>query len=113
MCFVVHRDFPSPLIAEEDIVCYKYLSIYSQEDGGVKYYYSPVQQFEYQVGEEYPEVRLFVEGECIDEGYHSYTEEIHEGDVNAKFIIPKGSFYYHNPSWREYVSSRIKFVGPI
>lgn len=109
MCFVVHPDYPNPLIAEEDIPCVK--------EGTVSYphhFISLFHGYPYKFKQLQPRVNLHPVDRTIREGYHSWAlchwslqSPPDDGRIRVKCIIPKGSLYYYNPAYREYVSNQI------
>lgn len=115
MCFIIHRRYSEPQIAEEDIVCFKSgVRKTSGWYGTRPVFTSLFQGHVYVFQERQPEVELKPKGNCISEGYHSYTSDhslvgLPQDSFSyltlAKCIIPKGSTYYHNPYLHEYVSS--------
>lgn len=118
MCFIIDRSSPNPLIADRDITCYKE-GILKRRDDPEQVFVSPIQGYIYRFQELQPEVKLgpIQKGSIyIYEGYHSYhpchtiLQSFTSGvdlRVLAKCIIPKGSTYYYNPWYLEYVSNRI------
>ena len=135
MCFILHPDFPNPLIAEQDIVCFKVG--FKAENNSPGQLISQFRSYIYKLGELQPKVELSLEYDSspvpyyllnlwgghhtvsIKEGYHSYHPANYRvdmyDDATSKFsqfclarcIIPKGSQYYYNPEHREYVSDQI------
>jgi len=110
MCFIIDKNYPSKIIAENDIECYKLLSLY--------------ENYKYKLGE----LNKSILGEGSDlsfnicsvkEGFHSYsnlTEAIWKLQLNnysgqecimVKCIIPKDSEYYYSEKRHEYVSNQI------
>ena len=109
MCFSIHPDHPDKKIAKRDITCYKILQNISGE------LFSRLRGFEYKLNKLYKtkidEPQL---GE-INRGFHSNSNKHFLkrqrsciiSSKNVKCIIPKGSEYYYDPIWREYVSNQI------
>lgn len=121
MCFIVHPEYPDPLVTEQDIVCFKVgyeaeISLF----GG--YFTSEYRGYKYRLKRLQPLVELCLYNNTktgtieINKGYHSY-HPLHPFaqsgfDATSKFclvrcIIPKGSQYYYNPNDQEYVSDQI------
>ena len=134
MCFYIHRDHYKLKTAEEDIVCYKEANklttfsfrtsdeIKGTEDiqGFISFY----RFFDYKFGETYGYINLseheFSNMEetsrlgVIHEGFHSYIAYQVCDDHNfcIKCFIPKGTRYFYNPDYNEYVSERIR-IGKV
>ena len=117
MCFIINDDFKEPLIAEEDIVCYKtcHESLLIQDA-----YISILRGFIYEKGKRYDldkplKIKLsdLFDSHIIENGFHSFCTYDYAKDETYYFslimecIIPKGSTYYHNPDFVEYVSDSI------
>jgi hypothetical protein len=107
MCFYTTKH-QKPKFATEDIECWKYLNI----DGSSffqyhKYVYGVVQP---NISIRKNKGRRDNEYE-IHEGYHSYVNYIAVPNGTSRkpsrFIIPKGTRYYHNINEQEYVSETI------
>lgn len=121
MCFRINKETPDPLIAEEDITCWKVL----YRIRGAHEFRSPYQRYRYAPDVKHEEIELKVvpgskydySPEHIEEGYHSYIDrykaEVMEwaADCVVKCAIPKGSKYYVNNTSGEYVSSNLKIIG--
>ena len=117
MCFVVHPNYPDPLIAEQDIVCYKVGTASCDKES----FFSEYQDYKYKLNELQPVVELspdpFYGNRClITAGYHSYHPDHVRLElcqlqrntyVVVKCIIPKGATYYYDPLFLEYVSTQI------
>ena len=96
-------------IAEEDITCFK---VVSMREGKVKSYYKG---FPYEFGEEYKtriECRFsfYYDELVINEGFHSYANkdlhngttlwvELNDGGILVECIIPKGSQYFEHANY--------------
>ena len=121
MCFIIHPDYPNPLVAEQDIICFK-IGKKAESNLDDQKFFSQYRSYVYRLGELQPKVELFLDrwiGHSIlsvQIGYHSYhplNPSIRaEYVANSPYclvrcIIPKGSQYYYNPSDREYVSDQI------
>jgi len=120
MCFTISEKFPKPLVAKRDITCYKL--VFGKGEWRTRTgYEAACQRYAYYPGRTTKKVdikpSLYNE---VDEGYHSYRslrevnkqKPIWSADlVTLKMIIPKGTLYYKNDS--EYVSERIKCIGPL
>lgn len=109
-----------PLVAQEDIVCYKVLT---------RTQHSPYYDFYYELELEYYSA-LIKDSYCIEEGFHSFSDEdtakkskllIEAGsgynDCSIyKCIIPQGSKYYVGYSittFNSYASNRIKIIEKV
>ena len=119
MCFTIHTSYSEPLIAEQDIKCYKNLSHYPKGD-----IYSPYRSEQYfskknKVSFTIKEVDYFYIDTSfilsyISEGLHSYStsqrakQDLDKWDKTHLAIIPKGTKYYYNPEDNEYVSLKLK-----
>lgn len=110
-----------PLVAEEDIICYKHGYM---ENGN---FISSYQNYKYDIGKKQDEISLFQPEEfhghiVLKKGYHSFSSyEVALRDMYAlislfgarrteevkTFIIPKGAYYYENSAMKELVSSNI------
>lgn len=107
MCFLIHHKHQDPKIAKRNVVCYKYLT---------PNWSSMHQHFKYERGVVYETelvVNIYITG-TIHEGFHSYSKRkkfrhILTGSLfkQYKCVIPKGSTYYYNPEYEEYVSNQI------
>ena len=133
MCFFVQLKNRKPLIAETDIICYKSGFITNKT---AKVLISELQHHIYRIGHKQPKVTLkkklafneqgvFDIAIVINEGYHSYStlsswpnpsgnitseRTIKEGlpmFLKATCIIPKGTLYYYNDKYKQYVSETI------
>lgn len=118
MCFYVHNKHPHVLVAKRDIVCYKKGEIQNLLTMG-QVFVPPYYRFRYEFGKQYktkttwqthPGWTLTV----VHEGFHSYSnkkEALKERGsvyvVVVKCIIPKGSEYFYNPYYKQYVSDSI------
>ena len=108
MCMYIKNQDIKPLIAEEDITCYK---VMIREDNGQLI--SMVKDFPYELNKTYhSEIGLrnfttLLKGyiiSTVEEGFHSYKDiknatldyvcYLSGGTVMVKCIIPKGSIYY-------------------
>ena len=107
MCFSIHPDHPDKKIAKRDITCYKILQNISGE------LFSTVQYFRYKLHKLYKTKIDKPKYWGINHGFHSYSnkkcllENCIISTKNVKCIIPKGSEYYYNPFYTEYVSNQI------
>lgn len=105
-------------VAKEDIPCYKHL-VYRPKTRG---YVSPFQKTPYKFGETY-KVRIRIkalndreDGPTIGPGLHSHSSKDQalssaggwDRNVVVPCVIPKGSVYYYNSEYKEYVSSRLR-----
>ena len=120
MCFIIDEKRPYKLTAKRDITCYKVLN---------KDYTSIVKYFQYEPGKIHkgcigkPEESSKGSIKTIDIGFHSFsnkrTARLTIRDylrnkfyrVIVKCIIPKGSEYYYNSNFKEYVSNKIIIKG--
>jgi hypothetical protein len=108
MCFIIHPDHPDKKIAKRDIACYKFFKNRSGE------LFSTPRRFKYELHKLY-KTKIIVKLQCwkIEHGFHSHSnkkcflEYINSGNERVKCIIPKGSEYYYNPFYKEYVSNQI------
>lgn len=122
MCFNIHPEHPTELIAEEDIKVKKYYQLKGS------HYESPWQGHEVKVGELYTEpvygeiTRDICGHSTINKGFHSYQSDCNSKDSFYKSYhysfpiectIPKGTRYYYNPGEMEYVSQAILIGKPI
>lgn len=110
MCFVVHPDLPNPQIAEADISCVKEGTVVSDTHHFISLFHG----YPYKFQQLQPRVNLHPVNRNIQEGYHSWSVDHFslqcppdEGRVRVKCIIPKGSLYYYNPEFQEFVSDQI------
>lgn len=107
MCFLINEKQSRLKIADKDIVCYKrfkYGECLKSATLGVPYVF----------GRKYEQEPLKRRGMYVDEGYHSYStaskalksiySQLH---TVVRCVIPKGSEYYYNYWYSEYVSNRI------
>jgi hypothetical protein len=108
MCFALDENHHNVLIANKDIVCYKFLDV----DGDR--IVSPYRKFIYNFNETYSTYHsLKVINDNVHEGYHSYTKlkivvrQACNRNIIVRCIIPKGSEYYINDYDEEYVSNNI------
>jgi len=107
MCFIISDEHPEVKIAKRDITCYKEVIKHRLS----QYVKSDVMYFVYKLGKIYKR-KMIVDNDNIDTGFHSYSNKcainrFRDDIIFVKCIIPKGSEYYYNPSWCEYVSNRI------
>lgn len=105
MCFWIHSKYREAITATKDIRCWKVT--YGKYLNNVNFL-SQYQEFPYKFGETY---KTTIKGDfiSIDEGFHSYSckpYSSHSG-VTIYCKIPKGSKYYYNPEFNEYVSNQI------
>ena len=126
MCLSLTKNQTTPIIAKDDVVCYKHLLV---KDG---HYFTPYYKTEINFNKVFSSIiEMMNDGEApythnIEEGLHSFANiEDCEQDlfscfgsdgiefrVIAKCIIPKGStyysgsFYYHSA----FASSEIKYL---
>lgn len=105
MCFWIHDEHKEAIIATKDIRCWKTAYKYDiLKDGFISF----VQAFRYEFNKTY-KTTLGICDRSITKGFHSYSKKPHVM-IYAKIIyciIPKGSKYYYNPSFNEYVSNQI------
>jgi hypothetical protein len=98
-------------IASEDIRCYKKVKRTFRDDLCL----SGRKRHCYMRGVKQPIVtfagRRIGDVPVITFGYSSWTENVPWQIPNAVFVIPKGSMYYYNSKYREYVSDSISFLG--
>jgi hypothetical protein len=113
MCFDTTKH-QKPKFATEDIECWKVI-----KSNGYAYH----RKYKYVIGAVQPRViirKCGVDSEDdahIFEGYHSYTNIKKAGNhrpnrsyIVSRFIIPKGTRYFHNIGDNEYVAEVIKRV---
>lgn len=131
MCFVIEEGNENPLIAEEDIPCWKRVYPYWDGSGVVPDKWTAhFQCFVYEKGKEYqqPEplkvslhrgiwrpINPISYIYAIDDGFHSYIswEEAQARSTGSYCIactIPKGATYYKNVAEGHYVSTHIKII---
>ena len=107
MCFHIEKGVNSKFkIAKKDITCYKMIFLNDRA------YY---QNFAYSPNTLYNFINIKKEFDIIEKGYHSYSTKYKafcSGNKFyckiVKFIIPKGTKYYYNSFYKEYVSTKIK-----
>ena len=116
MCFTLTVKYQKHSIAERNIKCYKYTSVYSYTDEFN--FRSECMHFDYTKNKIYGPTpfqfsTLFF---AINVGYHSYDKipelipSIEGSPIVFKialFIIPKGAKYYYNPKEGQYCSDQI------
>jgi hypothetical protein len=126
MCFIVELKHSDHFIAKKDIVCYKILNEFCRhewiddEPKTVFKIVSPFKGFTYELNNLYKlfsplmEINNGFSEHTIQEGFHSYTKlriakNITHSNCESVFkcIIPKGSEYYVNDLYNEYVSNQI------
>ena len=120
MCFDTTKH-QKPKIATEDIICWKVI-----KSNGNAYH----QNWHYKIGDTQPRVKIrkvnhseeytsINEGydSYINEGYHSYTNiekakryRCWRSYIVGRFIIPKGTRYFHNKEEGEYVAEVIQRI---
>ncbi len=117
MCFIITTP---EKIAKKDIVCWKpliKLSPKAKNDYRSIYYRSL-----YKLKRIYAVKKFGIDGDCIDEGLHSYSNLYKAKDrlyigvdkkTTVKCVIPKGTKYYYNRDYKEYVSLAIKLIKEI
>jgi hypothetical protein len=114
MCFNVSPRTEGPLVATEDIVCYKIVIRRGKAAQAIIY-----SEFVYELNQVtvVEEIKYHPDNRdgygTIANGYHSFHKwyqaaATYAGDL-AEFIIPIGALYYKNGS--QYVSNQIKMVG--
>lgn len=141
MCFYFTKgtiEPPKPLIAEEDIIVFKYtFQVIGFDFENHKYYsvndcfISAFYEYLYERDKAQPHIELEVEKSTrielgikkdkvydddlfyVTKGYHSYIEPSH-GDIRDSafgvFKIPKGASYFINEDYNEIVSSDITYL---
>jgi hypothetical protein len=114
MCFTVTKSCTKPLIAEEDIVCYKAFDYFRLTANDISWqecihheqkesigFISSWQNFPYEYGKEYS-LKVFSEskyspGQELHNGFHSFIEPVnifgYDGRYVIPCIIPKGTRY--------------------
>lgn len=105
MCFWIHNKHREAITATKDIRCWKRTSKSHLLNDG---FTSEIRDFPYKFEETY---KTTIKGNLfmINEGFHSYSYKPY-GLYNEIIIyckIPKGSTYYYNPDYGEYVSNQI------
>jgi hypothetical protein len=139
MCFTIHKDYKKPIIAEEDIKCYKLVA--PAKYSGISYllshkmwethFFSRYHQFLYEIGRTYEmeqdlweEKEVYITTERKRYGFHSYTSPVspmlhrdhdQEEIILMEFVIPQGSEFYYDPEREEYISNKIqciRYIGP-
>lgn len=123
MCYSARLDSPAskPLVATEDIKCYKAIQKrkkYWWNKTTYHSYWYPLHKWK--LGELYEttitpyEYAYYFE---INEGFHSFSSHLMAlanqsscDTIIIHCIIPAGSTYYHNPEDELYVSTKIKFI---
>lgn len=104
MCFILDKKHPDKKIAKRNITCYKVLGISMK---------SPYQGYQYKLNEpvksDIGDLVNYNPDKCIHEGLHSHCllDEITTLYDIYKAIIPKGSEYYYNSYYKEYVSNQL------
>lgn len=134
MCFYVEKA-GRPLIAHEDIVVWKAISIgdfcmdkdhdyhgseiFDSKKRGAIGFFSFYRGFKYLFGETYKKSKkvfgkyVSISDKLRSEGFHSYDRRIkcyRNGDYAIKCFIPKGALYHHNSEDNEYISSAIRIT---
>lgn len=126
MCFYINGcDDSNPRIATEDIISYKVgyrttrLALIDGRTEEIEVFKSEYHDYIYRLNSKQPEIQLNpvydtqLNCDVIHRGYHSYPDlttaslNTYSDQVIAKCIIPKGSTYYHNKVWDEYVSTSL------
>ena len=122
MCFYIDDEHNSdPRIADEDIICYKvgYRIPMVTPEAEIEVFISEYRDYIYQLNSKQPELQLNpmydiqLGCEVIHQGYHSYPDltkakiSANADQIIVKCIIPKGSTYYRNTIWCEYVSTSL------
>lgn len=128
MCLKIYKDTSKPFIANEDIICYKFLTCRSKE-----YYHTPYMGMPVSIGSTYTTVLdtnyfkyeqeiLECCNQCIGElehGFHSFANIVdvnkylaNKHNVLVKCVIPKGSMYFVGiyDNFLSYASDSIKLV---
>lgn len=122
MCFYISKHNSNPIIAKEDIECFKigYKTFLSNAEDAFK---SQYRLYIYQLNDKQPELQLEPKHDTelgwdiIHEGYHSYSNlttaivNAFSDQVVVKCIIPKGATYYYNPRDEEYVSTSLIVIN--
>lgn len=106
MCFLIHKNHTEPKTARTDKVCYKRV----EKTPTRRTYLSEILKKIYCTGRENEKVVLFPHRGKIDVGYHSYNSPdlaLYRRDCVVECVIPKGTKYYYNPEYGEYVSETI------
>lgn len=110
MCFIIHEKYRKVLIADKDIVCYKYTC---SEKVNTNAFVSCFQSFFYLFNKLYKRKVLRYD-ECrkieLCEGFHSYIKKPYipfSSIKTIRCIIPKGARYLKNPETGEYISNMI------
>lgn len=123
MCFYIHSDHKKVKIAEKNIECFK---VIKKNDisywKGFQYNLSKTtlysqSRFGWEDREKGWTGKWFGVGEkVIERGFHSFSTRDKAKRNNGfdtkivRFVIPKGTKYYHNPDREEYVSLAIKYI---
>jgi len=106
MCFHIDKEkHPKVKIAKQDIICYKRLVSNNGRLTGVYFDYNYVLgALNYQ-----PLYKMEIAAGKIHFGFHSYSnkKKVHEFYTSYICIIPKGSEYFYNSRYQEYVSNQI------
>ena len=138
MCFYTNENYKKILIADKDIVCYKFVKIIEgmspiknrQEVSSSKILMrSKVRNFSYCLDRVYVQkFRKMKRPTEVEYGFHSYIKLARQmrwhtpkalstlkslKPLYVKCIIPEGTKYYYNPSKNQYVSEKIKIVKVI
>ena len=105
MCFWIHDEHKEAIIATKDIRCWKMTYSHTVHKDG---FVSVIQAFRYKFNKTY-KTTLGICDRSITRGFHSYSKKPYSTLYNKIIycIIPKGSKYYYNPSFDEYVSNQI------
>ena len=111
MCFVVDKQYPDELIAEEDILVIKEGNVTNEEF--IAKIYGVYKYLKYELQPEIILIKDIFTREVIDKGYHSYWEMCYPGPNTGLFKIPKGSKYYINIYWKEIVSNQLVYLRPL
>lgn len=117
MCFYIHEKYPDVQVADKDIECYKILKFSKESENKISPFQNEV-YFKKGGNSEYviKKVKKFSfdsDGD-IYEGLHTYSDFPTSREVKSGFqeiyaaVIPKGTKYYYDPFFHEYVSLKLK-----
>jgi hypothetical protein len=112
MCFYISKKNPEPIVAQEKIIVYKYLS---HKSGKL---ISPIHYDFYWKPNKLYTTELSIVENGIYEGFHAYTDEVNcklNKDYYTKvckMVIPKGATYYINVDNKQIVSNQMILKFP-
>lgn len=116
MCFYISERLPDPIIAENDLICYK-IGVNKKFLFFFHIFQPPYRfNFRYLLNKKTKKVKLVSsQSKYVNEGYHAYVNQAMcvSGYEFGIFIIPKGTKFYFNPGSKECVSEQLIYKGPL